>query len=94
MAALVKGSRSAVIGVHSEWIKKQETGSQRQAFGRHGLLKVCSEKKFTKAVQSNRRATVPEIAGNLNQRATVNVSEGTVCRTLHRIVYGSRHDLF
>ncbi|GFW12579.1 hypothetical protein TNCV_818311 [Trichonephila clavipes] len=46
------------------------------------------EKK--KVVHSNRRTTVLQIAENLNQETTVDVSEQTVCHTLHRIVYGSQ----
>ncbi|GFU61488.1 hypothetical protein TNCV_2287841 [Trichonephila clavipes] len=43
-----------------------------------------------KNVQFNRRITVLQIEGNLYHKAIVNVFEQTVCRTLHRIDYGSQ----
>ncbi|GFY28411.1 hypothetical protein TNCV_1970661 [Trichonephila clavipes] len=56
------------------------------------LLKVRSEKRIAKDAQSNRRAIVLQIEGNLNQGATVKVFERAVPRTLHRIGYSNRID--
>ncbi|XP_071040588.1 uncharacterized protein [Parasteatoda tepidariorum] len=89
-AALVKCSRAAVVNVYKEWTIKQKTGSQRQTCGRHRVLNARSERRLARVVQRNRRATVRQIASDLNQGATVNVSERTVRRTLRRIGYGSR----
>nr|XP_042900093.1 uncharacterized protein LOC122269731 [Parasteatoda tepidariorum] len=89
-AALVKCSRAAVVNVYKEWTIKQKTGSQHQTCGRHRVLNARSERRLARVVQRNRRATVRQIASDLNQGATVNVSEWTVRRTLRRIGYGSR----
>nr|XP_042908339.1 uncharacterized protein LOC122271383 [Parasteatoda tepidariorum] len=89
-AALVKCSRAAVVNVYKEWTIKQKTGSQRQTCGRHRVLNARSKRMLAGVVQRNRRATVRQIASDLNQGATVNVSERTVRRTLRRIGYGSR----
>ncbi|XP_042899800.1 uncharacterized protein [Parasteatoda tepidariorum] len=89
-AALVKCSRAAVANVYKEWTIKQITESQSQTCGRHRVLNARSERRLTRVVQRNRRATVRQIASDLNQGATVNVSELTVQLTLRRIGYGSR----
>ncbi|GFV89921.1 hypothetical protein TNCV_4642641 [Trichonephila clavipes] len=83
--ALVECSRVAIINVcvYKEWIPKQKTMSQCQAYGRRRLLKAHSEKRIMKVVKSTRRETVLQIAWNLNQGAIVNVSEGTVRRTIN-----------
>ncbi|GFU45435.1 hypothetical protein TNCV_3625611 [Trichonephila clavipes] len=65
-------------------------GSERQACGRHKLLNVCLLRRIVKVGQYNRRTTVHQIAGNLNQGATMNVSEGTVRFTLYSKGYDSR----
>ncbi|GFW26035.1 hypothetical protein TNCV_3317071 [Trichonephila clavipes] len=58
MVALVKCLKAPVFNVYCEWIPKQETGSQLQACGHNKPLKVRSERRIAKVVQSNRRATV------------------------------------
>ncbi|XP_042903798.1 uncharacterized protein [Parasteatoda tepidariorum] len=89
-AALVKCSRAAVVNVYKEWTIKQKTGSQRQTCDRHRVLNTRSERRLARVVQCNRRPTVRQIASDLTQAASVNVSERTVRRTLRRIGYGSR----
>ncbi|XP_042896653.1 uncharacterized protein [Parasteatoda tepidariorum] len=83
--ALVKCSRAAVVNVYKEWTIKQEVGSQHQTCGRHRVLNARSERRLARVVQSNWRATVRQIASDLNQGSAVNVSERTVRRTLRRI---------
>ncbi|XP_042901316.1 uncharacterized protein [Parasteatoda tepidariorum] len=89
-AVLVKCSRAAVVNVYKEWTIKQKTRSQCQTCGRHRVLNARSERRLAMVVQCNRRATVRQISSDLNQGATVNVSERTVRRTLRRIGYGRR----
>ncbi|GFU05375.1 hypothetical protein TNCV_3290421 [Trichonephila clavipes] len=87
-ATLIKCSRVAFINVYRKGIPKQKTRSQHQACSRHKLLKVITE-RIEKVVQSNRRPTLLQIAVNLNQRTTTNISERFVRRILYRIGYGS-----
>ncbi|GFV64184.1 hypothetical protein TNCV_1806831 [Trichonephila clavipes] len=86
-ASFVKCSKAAAINVYRERISKQKTVFQRQSCGRHRLLEVQSERRIAKVLQSNRRVPILQIEGNLNQGATVNVSERTVRRTLHCVGY-------
>ncbi|GFV94387.1 hypothetical protein TNCV_3352251 [Trichonephila clavipes] len=71
-------SRAAIFNIYREWIPKQKTMSQ------HKLLKVRSESRIAKIVQSNRRVSVLQIVENLNQAATTNIFK----RRVPRIGYG------
>lgn len=92
-AGLVKCSRAAVVNVYREWTTTQKTGSQRRACGRHRLLDARSERRLAKIVRTNRKASVRQIAANLNEGTSVKASERTVRRTLHRMGYGSRRPI-
>ncbi|XP_042913154.1 uncharacterized protein [Parasteatoda tepidariorum] len=89
-AALVECSRAAVVNAYKEWTIKQKTRSQIQTCGRHRVLNARKERRLARVSQRNRRATGRQIASDLNQGATVKVSELTFRRTLRRIGYGSR----
>ncbi|XP_042895981.1 uncharacterized protein [Parasteatoda tepidariorum] len=90
IAALKKCSRAAVINVYREWTTKQKTGSQRQGCGRHRQLNARAERRLSRVVKPNRRATVSLIVRNSNEGATANVSDRPFHHTLHSIGYGSR----
>ncbi|GFY00674.1 hypothetical protein TNCV_2140681 [Trichonephila clavipes] len=58
-----------------KWITKQKTGSQQKVSSCHRLMKARSDRRIVEVIQSNRRATMRQIARNLNQGAIANVSE-------------------
>jgi len=71
-AALVGCSRSAVVSIYQKCSKEGTVVNRRQGHGRPRLIDAC-------VVRSNRRATVAQIAQEVNAGSDRKVSEYTVC---------------
>ncbi|GFU16835.1 alpha-catulin [Trichonephila clavipes] len=80
----LKLQRGSYYNVSREWVPQQKPMSRRQVCGRFRQLNAHTERRMVKVIHSNKKATVPQIAGNRNQRATTNVSEQTIRCTLQR----------
>uniref|UniRef100_A0A8P4G4M8 Transposable element Tcb1 transposase n=1 Tax=Dicentrarchus labrax TaxID=13489 RepID=A0A8P4G4M8_DICLA len=84
-AALVGCSRSAVVSIYQKWSKEGKVVNRRQGQGRPRLIDARGERRLARVVQSNRRATVAQIAEKVNAGSDRKVSEHTVHRSLLRI---------
>ena len=89
-ATLLGFSRSTVSRVYQGWSTTQRTSSQRQASGRKRLIDERGQRRLTRIVQSNRRATVSQLTVQYNIGAERPIKECTTRRTLTRMGYGSR----
>ena len=89
-ASLVGCSRSAVVRTYQKWSKEGKPVNRRQGHGRPRLIDVHGEQRLAHVVQSNRRATVAQIAENANACFDRKVSEHTVHRSLLRLGLRSR----
>ncbi|KAK3528007.1 hypothetical protein QTP86_013117 [Hemibagrus guttatus] len=74
-AALVGCSRSAVVSIYQKWSKEGTVVNRQQGHGRSGLI---GERRLARVIRSNRRATVAQIAEELNTGSDRKVSEYTV----------------
>ncbi|KAK3527356.1 hypothetical protein QTP86_021934, partial [Hemibagrus guttatus] len=77
-AALVGCSRSAVVSIYQKWSKEGTVVNRRQGHGRTRLIDVRGEQRLTRVIRSNRRATVAQIAEEVNAGSDRKVSEYTV----------------
>uniref|UniRef100_A0AAQ5X0U1 Transposase Tc1-like domain-containing protein n=1 Tax=Amphiprion ocellaris TaxID=80972 RepID=A0AAQ5X0U1_AMPOC len=84
-AALVGCSRSSVVSVYQKWSKEGRVVNRRQGHGRPRLIDARGERRLARVVQSNRRATVAQIAKEVNAGFDRKVSEYTVHRSLLRM---------
>ncbi|ROL46064.1 hypothetical protein DPX16_1971 [Anabarilius grahami] len=69
-AALVGCSRSAVVSIYQKWSNEGTVVNRRQGHG--------EERRLASVVRSNRRATVAQIAPEVNAGSDRKVSEYTV----------------
>ncbi|ROL53769.1 Transposable element Tcb1 transposase [Anabarilius grahami] len=83
-AALVGCSRSAVVSIYQKCFKEGTVVNRRQGHGRPRLIDARGERRLARVVQSNRRATVAQIAQEVNAGSDRKVSEYTVY-TVYRI---------
>ncbi|KAK3574399.1 hypothetical protein QTP86_006621 [Hemibagrus guttatus] len=65
-AALVGCSRSAVVSIHQKWSKVGTVVNRRQGHGRPRLTDAQGERRLAHVFRSNRRATVAQIAEEVN----------------------------
>ncbi|KAK3549271.1 hypothetical protein QTP70_034482 [Hemibagrus guttatus] len=77
-AALVECSRSAVVSIYQKWAKEGTVVNQRQGHGRLSLTDERGERRLARVIRSNRRATVVQIAEEVNAGSDRKVSEYTV----------------
>ena len=77
-AALVGCSRSAVVSIYQKWSKEGTVVNRRQGHGRPRLIDARGERRLARVVRSNRRATVAQIAQEVNAGSDRKVSEYTV----------------
>ncbi|ROL53358.1 hypothetical protein DPX16_20468 [Anabarilius grahami] len=89
-AALVGCSRSAVVSIYQKWSKEGTVVNRRQGHGRPRLIDARGERRLVRVVRSNRRATVAQIAQEVNAGSDRMVSEYTVHRSLLRMGLHSR----
>ncbi|ROL52927.1 hypothetical protein DPX16_8490 [Anabarilius grahami] len=64
--------RSAVVSIYQKW-----SVNRRQGHGRPRLIDACGERRLARVVRSNRRATVAQIAPEVNAGSDRKVSEYT-----------------
>jgi len=81
-AALVGCSRSAVVSIYQKWSKEGTVVNRRQGHGRPRLIDARGERRLARVVRSNRRATVAQIAQEVNAGSDRKVSEYTVHHSL------------
>ncbi|KAK3531747.1 hypothetical protein QTP70_027293, partial [Hemibagrus guttatus] len=77
-AALVGCSRSAVVSIYQKCSKEGTVVNRRQGHGRSRLIDARGERRLARVVRSNRRATVAQIAEEVNAGSDRKVSEYTV----------------
>lgn len=89
-ASVVGCSRSAVVSTFQRWSRQGRLVNRRQGHGRPRLIDERGERRLARLVQSNRRATVAQIAQEVNAGSDRKVSEHTVHRSLLRLGLRSR----
>lgn len=77
-AALVGCSRSAAVSICQKWSKERTAVNQWQGHGRPRLTDAREERRLTRVVWFNRRATVAQIDNKVNAGSDRKVSEYTV----------------
>ncbi|CAL1599941.1 unnamed protein product [Knipowitschia caucasica] len=85
ISALVGCSRSTVISIYQKWCKEGEAASRRQGHGRPRLIDTLGERRLARLVESDRTATVAQIAEKVNAISDKKVSSHTVHRSLLRM---------
>ncbi|KAK3541582.1 hypothetical protein QTP86_032828 [Hemibagrus guttatus] len=95
-ADLVGCSRSAVVSIYQKWSKEGTVVNQRQGHGRPRLIDVRGERRLARVIRSNRRATVVQIAEEVNAGSDRKVSEYTVHDSLrtYTTLYGEFYCVF
>ena len=88
-ATLLGFSYSTASHVYQEWSTTQRTSSQQQASSRKRLIDERGQRRLTRIVQSNRRATVSHLTVQYNIGAERSIKDCTTRRTLTQMGYGS-----
>ncbi|ROL46976.1 hypothetical protein DPX16_20628 [Anabarilius grahami] len=81
-ASLVGFSRSALVSIYQKWSKEGTVVNWRQGHGRPWLIDARGERRLARVVRSNRRATVAQIAQEVNAGSDRKVSEYRLCSLL------------
>ncbi|ROL53338.1 hypothetical protein DPX16_20448 [Anabarilius grahami] len=71
-------SRSAVVSIFQKWLKEGTVVNRQQGHGRPRLTDARGERRLARVVRSNRRATVAQVAQEVNAGSDRKVSEYTV----------------
>ena len=77
-AALVGCSRSAVVSIYQKWSKEGTVVTLQRGHGHQRLIGACGEQRLAHVVRSNRKATVAQIAEEVNAGCDGKMSEYTV----------------
>ncbi|GBO28601.1 hypothetical protein AVEN_204886-1 [Araneus ventricosus] len=87
----VNCSRAAVVKVYRAWHYGTIQNQRRGTCGAPRAIEDRGERRLRRCFRANRRATVGQLAAQMNQGATKSVSSTTVQRTLLRMDLRSRH---
>ncbi|ROL52875.1 Spectrin beta chain, non-erythrocytic 1 [Anabarilius grahami] len=89
-AALVGCSRSAVVSIYQKWSMEGTVVNRLQGHGRPRLINARGERRLVRVFRSNRRATVAQIAQEVNAGFDRKGSEYTEHHSLLRMGLHSR----
>ncbi|ROL41697.1 hypothetical protein DPX16_9288 [Anabarilius grahami] len=89
-AALVGCSWSAVVSIFQKWSKEGTVVNRQQGHGQSRFTDARGERRLAREVRSNRRATVAQIAQEVNAGSDRKVSEYTVHHSLLRMELHNR----
>ncbi|GBM51932.1 hypothetical protein AVEN_1513-1 [Araneus ventricosus] len=89
-ANFVNCSRAAVVKVYRAWQYGTIQNQRRGTCGAPRAIDDRGERRVRRCVRANRRATVEQLAAQMNQGASMSVSSTTVQRTLLRMGLRSR----
>ena len=83
-------SRTTISRVYSEYRKYGKTSNYGHRCGREKTLKERDQRRLSRILKQDRRATLPQIAADLNCGASTSVSVRTVQRTIIDMGFWSR----
>ncbi len=83
-------SRTTISRVYREWSGKEKISSERQLCGLKCLVDVRGQRRISRLVRDDRKATVTQITTRYNQGMQNTISERTTRRTLKQMGYSSR----
>ncbi|KAJ8254683.1 hypothetical protein GJAV_G00196010 [Gymnothorax javanicus] len=84
-ASLVGCSRSAVVNTFRQWTQEGQITNRRQGVGRRRLIDAEGQQMLSHLVQTDRKATVAQVAESFKDGHGKNVSQHTVHRALLRM---------
>ncbi len=83
-------SRTTISRVYREWSEKEKISSERQLCGWNGLVDVRGQRRMSRLVSDDRKATVTQVTTRYNQGMQNTISERTTHRTLKQMGFSSR----
>ncbi len=83
-------SPTTISRVYREWYEKEKISSERQLCGWKCLVDVRGQRRMSRLVRDDIKATVSQITTRYNQGMQNTISECTTRRTLKQMGYRSR----
>ncbi|GBL77639.1 hypothetical protein AVEN_152878-1 [Araneus ventricosus] len=83
-------SCTAISRVYREYRESGKTSNLRHLCGRKKIMQEQDQRRLTRINKRDRRATLPQIAADLNARPSTSVSVRTIHRNIIDMGFGSR----
>ncbi|GFX48028.1 HTH_Tnp_Tc3_2 domain-containing protein [Trichonephila clavipes] len=83
-------SRTTIARVYREYLESGKTSNLRHRYGRKKIMQERDQRRLTRVINRDRRATLPQIVGDFNAGPSTSVTMRTIQRNIIDMGFRSR----